>query len=395
MDSSPLRISKVERNHLETWAEAQNRQFAFLDGGVAKIAGLPGTEPTALRVGIYCVRAGDVDLNTREEWSLVPFVVGDIIDKNTGVHMDDDDQIDLRRLGEAVRYTLELLTALKFGERHPSVDMIFLHGPLVNSFVMYDEGEPHFLPFLKKEFLFQFDITPAAIEATLSNIPFTADNQRMSRQFMAVYGYLLHLMAHSQIPLIGVVERSAGTWLAQAVLERAVDASIVKDDYKRKVIALLKRYNISDDFLFGCVLEEGEYLTPTLIAKNEKRRAREKWQEVVGQYKRPFATLLKTTETSFPFRVEMNEAANANEAHVMRTLYHTARLLPRYAFPVGLDIVDKYAKVPDWLSKGISARMAARVLNRTIAEGDARLVAQVRRLLAHTPRDFFYRPNSQ
>ena len=91
----------------------------------------------------------------------------------------------------------------------------------------------------------------------------------------------------------------------------------------------------------------------------------------------------------------MNEAANARQAHVMRPLYHTARLLPRYAFPVGLDIVDKYAKVPDWLSKNISARMAARVLNRTIAEGDARLVAQVRRLLAHTPRDFFYRPNSQ
>ena len=212
---------------------------------------------------------------------------------------------------------------------------------------------------------------------------------------MAVYGYLLHQMAQSQVPLIGVVERSAGTWLAQAVLDKAVEANIVKEDYNRKVVALLKRYNIADDFLFGCVLAEGEYVTPTLIKKNEKRRAREKWQQVVEQYKRPFATLLKTTETSFPFRVEMNEAANARQAHVMRTLYHTARLLPRYAFPVGLDIVDKYAKVPDWLSKNISARMAARVLNRTIAEGDARLVAQVRRLLAHTPRDFFYRPNSQ
>jgi hypothetical protein len=295
-------------------------------------------------------------LKSREEWSLLPFVVGDIIDKNTGVHMDDDDQIDLRRLGEAVRYTLELLTALKFAERHPTVEMLFLHGPLVNTFVMYDEGEPHFIPFLKKDFLAQFCITPAAIEAALSNIPVTAGNQRMSCQFMAVYGYLLHQMAQSQVPLIGVVERSAGTWLAQAVLDKAVEANIVKEDYKRKVVALLKRYNIADDFLFGCVLAEGEYVTPTLIKKNEKRRAREKWQQVVEQYKRPFATLLKTTETSFPFRVEMNEAANARQAHVMRTLYHTARLLPRYAFPVGLDIVDKYAKVPDWLSKNISAR---------------------------------------
>jgi hypothetical protein len=392
MEASPIHISKIERNHLETWADADNKRFAFLDGGIAKIAGLPGTEPTALRVGVYCVRAGDTDLKTREDWSLVPFVVGDIIDKNTGVHMDDDDQIDLRRLGEAVRYTLELLTALKYVETHPDVAMLFLHGPLVNTFVMYDEAEPHFIPFLQQEFLSEFRITTGVIEDTILNIPFSSNGKRLSRQFMAVYGYLLHCMAAASTPLVGVVERSAGSWLAYAVLDGAVEADIIRDDYKNKVLALLKRYNISDDFLFGCVLEEGEYITPTLIAKNPKRRAREAWQSVVEQYERPFATLLKTTETSFPFRVEMNGAGQAWEAQVMRTLYHTARLLPRYAFPVGLDIVDKYAKVPDWLSKNISARMAARVLNRTIAEGDARLVPQVRRLLAHTPRDFFYLP---
>jgi hypothetical protein len=90
----------------------------------------------------------------------------------------------------------------------------------------------------------------------------------------------------------------------------------------------------------------------------------------------------------------MNRAGKEREESVMRILYHTARLLPRYAFPVGLDIEDKYAKVPDWLSKNVSAQIAAKVLNRTIAEGDARLVTQVRKLLAHTPRDFFYRPQT-
>jgi hypothetical protein len=196
MEASPIHIGKIERNHLETWADAQKKQFAFLDGGVAKIAGLPGTEPTALRVGVYCVRAGDINLKTREEWSLLPFVVGDIIDKNTGVHMDDDDQIDFRRLGEAVRYTLELLTALTFVEARPGVEMLFLHGPLVNTFVMYDEGEPHFIPFLKEQFLSQFNITTAAIEEAIADIPTAPNNnkKRMSRQFMAVYGYLLSRM---------------------------------------------------------------------------------------------------------------------------------------------------------------------------------------------------------
>ena len=108
-DDFPLHIHKVERDHLSTWADAQGKRYAYLDGGLAKIAGLPGTEPTAMRVGIYSVKPGETDLDHREHWSLLPFVVGDIIDKNTGVHLDDDDQIDMRRLGEAARYTLEAL----------------------------------------------------------------------------------------------------------------------------------------------------------------------------------------------------------------------------------------------------------------------------------------------
>ena len=44
----------------------------------------------------------------------------------------------------------------------------------------------------------------------------------------------------------------------------------------------LARLNISDDFLFGCVLQEGEYISPIVIPKNEPRRARDNWQRVVS-----------------------------------------------------------------------------------------------------------------
>jgi hypothetical protein len=146
--------------------------------------------------------------------------------------------------------------------------------------------------------------------------------------------------------------------------------------------------------LFGCVLTEGEYISPVEIPKNNVRRARDHWRPVVAQYRKPFGTMLKTSEVTFPFRVEMNRAGKIRERWILQLLYHTARLLPRYAFPVGLDIVDKYAKVPNWLSRNVSARLAAAVLNRAMAEGDARLLTQVRQLLAHTPRDFFYRPQA-
>lgn len=391
MEGSPIGIKKLERNHLDTWADAQGHRYAFVDGGVAKIAGLPGTEPTALRVGIYAVRAGDTSKD-RERWELCPFVVGDIIDKNTGVIMEEGQQMDLRRLGEAARYTLEPLTALKFVERHSEVKCVFMHGPLINQFVQYDEGEPHFIPYLKEDFLARTGVQKDDVEAVVKEIPRGIDGRPMWRQFMAIYGYIAARIFASDVPFVGVVERSAGTWLAQAVLDGAVEARIVTQAYKNKVMSLLARYSISDDFLFGCVLAEGEYISPTAIPKNSSHRAREKWKQVVAAYPKPFASVLKTTEFSFPFRVELNSAGRAQEAEVMRLLYHTARLLPRYAFPVGLDIVDKYAKVPAWLSKNISARLAASVLNRAMAEGDAKVVAQVRQLLAHAPRDFFYRP---
>ena len=393
-EDCPLRIHKVERDHLNTWADAQGERYAYLDGGIAKIAGLPGTEPTAMRVGIYCVTPGEENLDRREEWNLQPFVVGDIIDKDTGEHMDDDDQIDLRRLGEAARYTLEPLTGFRFVEANSDVAAVFSHGPLVNQFVMYDEGEPHFVPFLRSEFLAQAGISQADVERLIEEIPRGRNGKRMWRQFMAIYGYIMRRIHDLPVPFMGVVERSAGAWIAAAVLEHAVGANIIREDYRRKVMNLLKRYGISDDFLFGCILAEGEYITPVAIAKNEPRRARDRWRPVVKQYPNPFATILKATEFSFPFRVEMNRSAQAQQNTLLRLLYHTARLLPRYAFPVGLDIVDKYAKVPQWLSGNISARLAATVLNRAMAEGDPRLIAQVRQLLAHTPRDFFYRPKT-
>jgi hypothetical protein len=388
---SSIRIHKIEKNHLETWAAAQGKRYAFLDGGVARIAGIPGGEPTALRVGIYSVKPGDSDLLTREQWALRPYIVGDIIDKDTGVKMDEGDQMDLRRLGEAARYILEPLTGIRHVES-AATDMLFCHGPLINQFVMYDEGKPHFLPFLSHEFLEAMRITRARLEEINGVIPRGPKGDPMWRQFMSVYGYIAQEISSATIPLVGVVERSVGRWMIKSVLLEAVDKKIVKEAYQRRVMDLVHKLNISDDFLFGCVLEEGEYLSPVLIPKNESHRARDHWQSVVARYPQPFATVLKASEMSFPFRVEMNGEAQRRAHEVLRLVFHTARLLPRYSFPVGLDIVDKYAKVPDWLSQGISARLAANVLHRAMAEGNARLIAQIRQLLAHTPRDFFYRP---
>src|SRR5262249_33347695 len=159
---------------------------------------------------------------------------------------------------------------------NPDVACVFLHGPLVNQFVQYDEDEPHYIPFLKEQFLESIEIPQRAVEDLIQDIP-SRDGKRMWRQFMAVYGYVIARIFSSIVPFVGVVERSAGAWLAEAVLDGAVTAGLLLPAYKNKVMMLLKRYSISDDFLFGCVLTEGEYVTPTPIPKNAPTRARPIW----------------------------------------------------------------------------------------------------------------------
>lgn len=391
-DVGPVRIQKIRRNHAQFWSEVIGERIAFADGGVARISGVPSAEPLALRVGVYSVCPGEADLDKREDWHLAPYVLGDLVQDVEGGGAGEPP--DRKRLQEAARYVLEPLTALRYVEDRKDIAFLFLHGPLVNQFTQYDEGEPNFIPCLDPDFLRKHGITEDSTIGLLSGIPRTPRGAVLWNQFMAVYGVVMQNVYASSVPMVGVVERTAGRWLTRAVLDSLVEERRITVNHAKKIKDIVERFDISDDFLFGCVLQEGEYLNPIRIPKNPPRRARERWQEVVKQYPSPYATILKTSASNFPYRIEMNSAAFGDAARVLRLLYHTSRLLPRYAFPVGLDIVDKYAKVPDWLSRGVSARIAADVLLRALQTGDSNIVAQVRQFLARTPRDFFYRPQA-
>lgn len=381
------RIETVPRSHLELWAEVQNWRISFLDGGVARIPSIAGMEPIAIRVGVYSVRPGVRQPSERELWSMQPFVVRDLLDPSTL-----SDQTDRRRLQEAARYVAEPLQALAHVDAHPDTRVCFLHGPLINQFLMYDEGEPNYIPSLSSSFLSKFGITAETVQAKLRDVPLSPRGAPLWNQFMAVYGYITQAVCEHKVPVIGVVERSAGRSLANAVLRSLEQDRVIDQAYVRSAQEILERYDITDEFLFGCILREGEYVTPLKLEKNLERRARPSWQLVVRQYASPFGTMLKSEDSRFPFRVELNDSGVAQSAVMLRLVYHTAKLLPQYAFPVGLDIADRYAKVPDWISRGISAQLSARVLKAALRTGDPNLVAQVRQFLARGPRDFFFRP---
>ncbi len=388
---SAVRIGHVRKSHLDLWAEAQGLRFAFLDGGQARIPALPGLEPMALRVGIYSVRPGVPQGGDRERWSMTPFVLGDLIDRARRV----SERPDARRFTEAARYVLEPLVGLEHLRSAPDTRVLLVHGPLINQFVQYDEGPPHFIPFIAPTFLQRYGIDEPSVARVVADVPSDTSGQPMWNQFMAIYAYVMHAIHASTTPIVGVVERATGRAVTSAVLARLKLDRVVTAAYVERLDRELEQYEITDDFLFGCVLRAGEYLTPVPIQKNPPRRAQDRWAPVVRRYPQPTALLLKTEEANFPFRVEMNAAAAAEHSFLVRFLFHTARLLPRYAFPVGLDIVDKYAKVPDWISRGVSTELSATMLRRAMRTGDANIVMQMRLLLAKGPRDFFYRPDAR
>jgi len=389
--SKSVRIRAVRRSHLDLWSEVQGQRFSFLDSGVARIPAVAGIEPIGLRVGVYSVRPGLTEPEEREQWRMESFVIGDLVDRRRPT----EERPETRRLNEAARYTLEPLTGLRHLKEFPDARLLLFRGPLVNQFVQYDEGEPNYVPFVSPSFLESFGIGEASILSAVRNIPQDSAGKPMWNQFMALYALILKQVDDSPTPIAGVVAHPTGRVVTLTVLDRLKEEGIVRNDYVARFRQELERYDITDDFLFGCVLKAGEYFAPVYIEKNLPNKARDRWSPVVREYRKPSATLLKTEETNFPLRVEMNQAASADVDFLARFLYHTSRLLPQYAFPVGLDTVDKYAKVPGWISRSVSAHLSAAVLRRALRTGDANVVTQTRLLLTKGHGDFFFRRSTQ
>ena len=70
--------------------------------------------------------------------------------------------------------------------------------------------------------------------------------------------------------------------------------------------------------------------------------------EVCGGY-------IHINETTEPIRMETFKAPGDEQVKEgARRAYLYARLLPGYGFPVGLEIADKHAHIPNWMTSAYS-----------------------------------------
>jgi hypothetical protein len=368
-------LRRFEHTSRSYWEAVRGRKICFVDGGVARID-IPSSAPMGIRVGTYTVRLGD-DSADREAFNTALTLVDDLYSQSAWTFEDAFD--DTQKLTDAARIIGEASAALKQVEEDTGIDAIYLHGPLINPVAPY--GTPGFPSF-----------TEQAASILLSAHDATTQRER---HFVVLYREILERLAKSGRPCFGVVERSISNRpsVVYAHLDAMQERNTLSPDDAHAIRTELETYRLSDPTLFGVLLAEGELCEPVAVRRQEPRNKwPQEWYTEIKVYPDPSTTYIKSSETAEPFRVESHQ--NGASEWALEMVYHTARLLPNYGFPVGLDIVDKFAKVPNWMSRNVRREHAAALLRNALRSGDPKMVEYAKKVLTARGRDWLFRPKA-
>jgi len=428
-DDQILTVHEVEN---ADWESVQDEVVTFIDGGVGRVQ-LSSQVPILLRVGSYCVRTGERHLAAREQFGYYPVILGDL----EGGSKERKDFIDI------VRITAELLGGLSALERTPDLRVLMFHGPLVyliggyaghtpfteqdiDLFLRQYASDEEMGQHLKEEFL---------NEARLYIYPQMTDRSEdwhVRRLFepLAWIAWLYRKLIQTAqqrnpVPIIaGVVERGELREFSERILLERVFHGLRKNnraDYFNKMYgrtdlkspkSLLNKLGYTDTLLLAMLLQPGQFSESWEIAKYEGLRHGDvTLPGESGSGRVNFGPLkpgkigfppvrgcyVCISETTEPVRVEVfDELGEDQIVEAARRAYLYARLLPGYGFPVGLDIVDKYAKVPGWLTDAYG-KLIRYHLGVSLQKGEIS-DAEMRRILVQaiymTQRDWLFRPQS-
>jgi hypothetical protein len=426
-------VLTTEDVSIACWADYQDEVVSFIDGGVGRVQ-ISSQVPVLLRVGSYTVKVGERRLAEREQFGYYPVILGDL----QGGSKDRKDFIDI------VRITAELLGGLSALARTPELGVLMFHGPLVYLVGNYAGHTPfteadidlflsHYSPAdgsgprLKEEFLQE-----ARLKIYPRMVPDRCDDWADRRVFepLAWIAFLYRKLLEEarkrfRPPIIaGVVERGELREFAKEVLlERIFQGLREKKNQQHfnKLFgrtdlnspkAVLERLGYTDSLLLAMILRPGLRTESWGVAKYEGLRSGnvslpgESFSTTVNfavlkgtdiGFPAVSACYVHVSETTEPIRVEFFSGLDgAQDSEAARRVYLYSRLLPRYGFPVGLDIVDKYAHVPAWLTNAYS-KLLKHHLGVSLQKGEIS-DQEMRRILVQaiymSHRDWIFRPQA-
>lgn len=371
-------IGRLEYRPESYWGELKGKSVAFLDGGVATLD-LPSAAPIGIRVGSYIVRPGERDPAKRERFNIELAMVDDLYASDAFLYEDAFD--DIAKMRDAARIISEASATWKLASAADAPDFILLHGPLINP------AAPYGLE----------DFPAYGLEAcrTLLHDP-SWDGDTEERKFVAVYLTVLKNLLSSGKTIAGVVERSVGKEpvVTRHLLEALEDQGKIKKSERNQIVDEMRLYALNDATLLDVVLAGGEFVGPVSVNRQgPENKWPDFWKKEIRGYPTASTVYLKPSDLALPFRIERFDDG-AEYEDLLDLILHTSRLLPSYAFPVGLDIVDKFAKVPEWMSRGVRGQHQIVLLNKALESGDPSVLAHAKRMLVSKGRDWFFRPGA-
>ena len=413
------------------WEEFQDELVSFIDGGVGQVE-LSSQVPILLRVGSYAVRVGERRLTERENFGYYPVIFGDL----------EGGSKERRDFPDIVRITAELLGGLSTLYRNPDLRVLMFHGPLVYLMNAYAGHTPFtesdidlFLKHysndgeqarqLKEDFL---------EEARLYIYPEMAggrSDEWANRRLFEPLSWIAFLyrkliseaLSRKPRPIIaGVIERGGLREFSEKVLLERVFRGLRRrgrENYFNEMFGrsdltspknLMDRLGYTDTLLLPLLLDTGEYSEPWSIDKcsgmrsGEVRLPGESGSSTVNfsclrdsrfGFPAVMGTYIRASENTEPIRVEVfSDLGEDQVTEAVRRVYLYSRLLPSYGFPVGLDIADKFAHVPNWMTEAYT-KMIRHTLGVSLQKGEISDV-DMRKVLVQaiymTHRDWIFRP---
>ncbi len=177
------------------------------------------------------------------------------------------------------------------------------------------------------------------------------------------------------------------------------------------MVRVSNKLGYTDSLLLAMLLQPGEFSEPWSIGKYDGLRQGDVTLiGEVGSQKVNFTCLKPSSpfgfpsvvgcyaqinETTEPIRLEFFNALGSGQvAEGVRRAYLYSRLLPGYGFPVGLDVADKHAHIPAWMtnaySKLIKHHLGVSLQRGEITDADMRRILVQAMYMTH--RDWLFRP---
>ena len=365
----------------EFWNINKCKVACFVDGGVDKTS-IISTAPLSIRAGSYVVKPNATSKREFFDESMV--FLGDLFDRDNELYDFSDDDFDedqmLNKKKDGARIIFEAATLTKHILLNKKFDYCFLHGPIEATVMPFTvPGFPTFTKFAVEN-MFPF------INTKKINIE--------DRHFINLYLEALNFIKKSKFPIFGVVETSNSAPYIKNLLFNYKCKGTVSDKDYNNIIKTIKKYKITDSHLLEIILSSGQALKPIEIKKQIQGftvTAGSSWEEKMDKFPKVHIGYIKVNDSQAPIRIEtLNYPKNLIKDY--EYILGTSRLLPNYGFPVGLNVVDKFAKIPNWMSKASRKYYATHLLRQAIKNKDQNTISLAVKILAKKARSWRNRP---